>query len=155
MASYVDIADPRPVLELGPGTGVITKALIARGVTPERIVAVEFNPDFCTLLGERFAGITVIRGDAYNLPATLAEHDRAPFAAVVSSLPLLTRPPPIRKTLIRDALALTAPGGPLVQFSYSLLPPVKAAPGRFTVERSKWVAMNLPPAQVWVYRRAV
>jgi len=152
MASFADPNDPRPVLELGPGTGVVTAALIERGVAPERIVAVEFNPAFCSLLSERFPGVTVIRGDAYDL-ATLPEASAGPFSSVVSSLPLLTRPPAVRSALIEQALERTAPGGGVIQFSYSVFPPVKPVPGHFRVERSKWVVMNLPPARVWIYRR--
>jgi len=153
MASFVDRDDERPVLELGPGTGVVTKALIERGVTPERIVAIEFNPDFCALLRDRFGKIAVVRGDAYDLDATLPDDRSGPFSAVVSSLPLLTRPPEVRLRLVEQALDRMAPGAPLIQFSYSLVPPVKPMPGRFTVTRSKWVLRNLPPARVWIYRR--
>jgi phosphatidylethanolamine/phosphatidyl-N-methylethanolamine N-methyltransferase len=153
MASFADPDDPRPVLELGPGTGVVTAALIERGIAPERIVAVEFNPAFCSLLSERFAGVTVVRGDAYDLPATLPEASAGPFSSVISSLPLLTRPPGVRRALVEQALERTMPGGDLIQFSYSMFPPVKPVAGRFKVERSKWVVMNLPPARVWIYRR--
>lgn len=155
MASYVDFDDPGPVLELGPGTGVVTEALIARGVLPKRIVAIEFNGEFCTLLNNRFNGLTVLRGDAYDLAATLPEDNSGPFSAVVSSLPLLTRPPEQRRAFIDQALERMAPGRPLIQFSYSLLPPVRPERGRFTVQRSRWVVMNLPPARVWIYRRVV
>lgn len=153
MASFVDPDDPLPVLELGPGTGVVTAALIERGVAAEKITTIEFNPEFCGLLRDRFPRVAVIRGDAYDLAATLPADRAGPFSAVISSLPLLTRPPEIRSRLIEQALARMAPGQPLIQFSYSLFPPVKPVPGRFTVARSKWVLMNLPPARVWVYRR--
>lgn len=152
MARYADPDDPRPVLELGPGTGVVTAALIERGIAPDKIVAVEFNPEFCRLLAERFAGVTVLRGDAYDLAATLPATRSGPFSAVISSLPLVTRPPEIRRAFVEQVLALTAPGGALVQFSYSLFPPVKPVAGRFAAECSKWVIMNLPPARVWIYR---
>ena len=69
-ARSVDPTDAWPVLELGPGTGPVTAALIERGVAPERIVAVEFNLDFCALLVERYRGLNVVEGDAYDL-ATL------------------------------------------------------------------------------------
>lgn len=153
MASYTDPQSALPLLELGPGTGVVTAALIEHGIAPEKIVAVEYNPSFCSLLRERFDGVTVVRGDAYDLAATLPAERSGPFSAVVSSLPLLTRPPEIRQSVIEQALERTAPGGCFIQFSYSLVPPVRAVPGRFTVKRSKWVMMNLPPARVWVYRQ--
>lgn len=152
MASFVDPDNPLPVLELGPGTGVVTAALIERGVAPNKITTIEYNPEFCGLLRERFPGITVVRGDAYNLAETLPADKAGSFSAVISSLPLLTRPPEIRSALIEQALARMAPGQPLIQFSYSLFPPVKPVAGRYTVERSKWVLMNIPPARVWVYR---
>lgn len=153
MASHVDPEGTDPVLELGPGTGPVTKALIEHGVAPERIVALEFSPEFCALLGQRFPGIRVVQGDAYRLGDSLpADLDR-PFSAVVSGLPLLMRPPAERQALIEAALDRMRPGGPFIQFSYSLMAPVPAVPGRFTVDRSRWVMLNLPPARVWLYRR--
>jgi phosphatidylethanolamine/phosphatidyl-N-methylethanolamine N-methyltransferase len=153
MASAVDPNDTLPVLELGPGTGVVTKALLARGIAPERIVAVEFNPTFCRLIAERMPGVTVLKGDAYHLDDTLPERFSGPFSAVVSSLPLLTRPEPERVALLEEALGRMAPGRPFIQFSYSLFPPVKPIPGRFSVTTSKWVFKNVPPARVWLYSR--
>lgn len=154
MASFVDPADPRPVVELGPGTGVVTKALLDRGVAPERLVSIEFNPDFCALLRKRFAGVNIIEGDAYTLSETLKGTVDGEISAVVSSLPLFTRPPEMRRALILEALDRMPAGRPLIQFSYALVPPVPAEPGRFTVEHTHWVVMNLPPARVWLYRRA-
>ena len=154
MASFVDPADPRPVVELGPGTGVVTKALLDRGVSPERLVSIEFNPDFCALLRKRFSGVNIIQGDAYTLGETLKGTVDGEISAVVSSLPLFTRPPEMRRALILEALGRMPAGRPLIQFSYALVPPVPAEPGRFTVEHTHWVVMNLPPARVWLYRRA-
>lgn len=142
-----------PVLELGPGTGPVTAALIESGIAPERIVAVEFNPDFSALLVQRYRGLNVVEGDAYDLAATLPPGLGGPFAAVVSSLPLLTRPLKTRLALIDSALDRVEGRGGLIQFSYGLWPPVKAIAGRFTVTRTAFVFANLPPAQVWLYRR--
>lgn len=155
MASYTAPQSELPLLELGPGTGVVTAALIEHGIDAEKIVAVEFNPLFCNLLRARFDSVTVVRGDAYDLTATLPPERSGPFSAIVSSLPLLTRPPEVRRSVIEEALKRTAADGCFIQFSYSLVPPVRAVPGRFTVKGSKWVMMNLPPARVWVYRRPV
>jgi len=153
MAKEVAAESAWPVLELGPGTGPVTRALIARGIAPERIVVVEFNPEFCALLAERFAGVNVVEGDAYDLAMTLPPGLNGPYAAVISSLPLLNRPAAARLALVEAALDRVLPGGGLVQFSYGLWPPVKAMPGRFSVKRTAVVIANLPPAQVWLYRR--
>lgn len=153
MAQEVSPDGAWPVLELGPGTGPVTTALIERGVAPERIVAVEFNADFCRLLTQRYLGLNVVQGDAYNLATALPPGLGGPFASVISSLPLLTRPAEARHAFIDDALDRVVPGGGLIQFSYGIGPPVKAIAGRFTVTRTAFVLANLPPAQVWVYRR--
>jgi phosphatidylethanolamine/phosphatidyl-N-methylethanolamine N-methyltransferase len=153
MASFVDPDDTLPVLELGPGTGVVTKALIERGVAPDRIVAIEYNPVFCRLIAERMPGVTVLEGDAYRLDTTLPPKFAGPFSAIVSSLPLLTRPEEERVALLEEGLARLAKGGPFIQFSYSFVGPVKPIPGRFSVKTSKWVFTNVPPARVWLYSR--
>jgi phosphatidylethanolamine/phosphatidyl-N-methylethanolamine N-methyltransferase len=152
MASQAPADGDWPVLELGPGTGPVTAALITRGIAPERIVAVEFYPDFCALLVDRFRGINVVEGNAYNLAASLPPGLTGPYAAAISSLPLLNRPPPERKKLVADVLDRLLPGAPFVQFSYGPFPPVKPIDGHFTVRRTAFVLANLPPAQVWVYR---
>ena len=74
MARYVDTEIPGPVIELGPGTGPVTEALVARGVHPSRLVLVEFNPTFCRLLRSRYPEATVVQGDAYALKRLLTEH---------------------------------------------------------------------------------
>jgi len=152
MASHVDPRSPHPVLELGPGTGVVTRALIEHGVAPERIIAIEFNPDFCRTLRFRYPHSSIIEGDAYDLEATLDGHHAGPFSAVVSSLPLLLRPPEERRALIRDALRRLAPGGVYVQFSYAPRPPVPASPREYRLAAGGFVFNNLPPARVWTYR---
>jgi phosphatidylethanolamine/phosphatidyl-N-methylethanolamine N-methyltransferase len=153
MAQYVDIDSDRPVIELGPGTGAITNALIAHGVDQKRLVLVEYNPGFCALLRDRYPQATVVQGDAYALRDSLWNVLSAPASAVVSGLPLVTKPMLTRLKLIRDAFAAMAPGSPFVQFTYSVAPPIpKSLPGVST-EASERIWMNLPPARVWVYRK--
>jgi phosphatidylethanolamine/phosphatidyl-N-methylethanolamine N-methyltransferase len=153
MAQYVDIDSNRPVIELGPGTGAITSALIAHGVDQKRLVLVEYNPGFCALLRDRYPQATVVQGDAYALRDSLWNVLSAPASAVVSGLPLVTKPMLTRLKLIRDAFVAMAPGSPFVQFTYSVAPPIpKSLPGVST-EASERIWMNLPPARVWVYRK--
>ncbi|MER2269671.1 class I SAM-dependent methyltransferase [Methylobacterium oxalidis] len=155
MASYVDPRVEGPVVELGPGTGPVTEALIRRGLAPERLVLVEFNPGFCELLRRRFPGVTVIQGDAYNIRHTVGDLLRRPAAATISSLPLFTKPLDQRLDLLNSAHDLMVPGSPFVQFTYAVVPPIPARceAGSYTASRSNRVWLNLPPARVWVYRR--
>jgi phosphatidylethanolamine/phosphatidyl-N-methylethanolamine N-methyltransferase len=153
MAQYVDVESKGPVVELGPGTGAITNALIEHGVDQKRLVLVEYNPGFCALLRDRYPQAKVVQGDAYKLRDSLLKVLDVPASAVVSGLPLVTKPMLTRLKLIRDAFAALAPGAPFVQFTYSVAPPIpKSLPGVST-EASERIWMNLPPARVWVYRK--
>src|SRR5215472_13668134 len=124
MAQYVDINSEGPVIELGPGTGAITNALIEHGVEQKRLVLVEYNPGFCALLRDRYPQAKVVQGDAYKLRTSLGQALEAPASAVVSGLPLVTKPMLTRLKLIRDAFTALAPGAPFVQFTYSVAPPI-------------------------------
>ena len=153
MAQYVDVESKGPVVELGPGTGAITNALIEHGVDQKRLVLVEYNPGFCALLRDRYPHAKVVQGDAYKLRDSLLKVLDVPASAVVSGLPLVTKPMLTRLKLIRDAFMALAPGAPFVQFTYSVAPPIpKSLPGVST-EASERIWMNLPPARVWVYRK--
>jgi phosphatidylethanolamine/phosphatidyl-N-methylethanolamine N-methyltransferase len=153
MAQYVDIDSDGPVIELGPGTGAITNALIEHGVDQKRLVLVEYNPGFCALLRDRYPHARVVQGDAYKLRDSLWKVLDVPASAVVSGLPLVTKPMLTRLKLMRDAFVALAPGAPFVQFTYSVAPPIpKSLPGVST-EASERIWMNLPPARVWVYRK--
>ena len=153
MAQYVDVESKGPVIELGPGTGAITNALIEHGVDQKRLVLVEYNPGFCALLRDRYPHAKVVQGDAYALRDSLGEVLDARASAVVSGLPLVTKPMLTRLKLMRDAFLALAPGAPFVQFTYSVAPPIpKSLPGVST-EASERIWMNLPPARVWVYRK--
>ncbi|HUI21746.1 MAG TPA: rRNA adenine N-6-methyltransferase family protein [Methylocella sp.] len=156
MARYVDPLKAGPVIELGPGTGAITEALLERGISPGRLFLVEFDPRFCKLLKRRFPGVHIIKGDAYSLKETLGNRLRRPPAAIVSSLPLLLKPEIQRVALLADAFQCMRRDGCFVQFTYGPLSPIprdKASSLEFHVEGSPPVWLNLPPARVWIYRQ--
>ena len=153
MARYVEPELPGPVVELGPGTGPVTEALVDHGVDPARLVLVEFNPIFCQLLRARFPTATVIQADAYGLRRVLSNLMRQPAAAMVSGLPLFTKPLRMRVRLLRDALSLLLPGAPFIQFTYAVVPPIPRVSAGVSAEASERIWMNLPPARVWVYRK--
>ena len=152
MASYVDPRVQGPVIELGPGTGPVTDALIRRGVAQDRLVLVEYNPEFCKLLKRRFPKATIIQGDAYNIEDSVGPFIAEPGAATVSSLPLFTKPMEQRLELLRAAQALMRPSSPFIQFTYAIVPPIPRRTGEYTASGSNRVWLNLPPARVWVYR---
>jgi phosphatidylethanolamine/phosphatidyl-N-methylethanolamine N-methyltransferase len=154
MAAAVDPESAGLVVELGPGTGPVTRALIERGFDRRRLALVEFDPRFCRILEGRFESVRIIQGDAYDLPRTLAEFRDTAVAAVVSSLPLLNQPPRRREKLIADAFALMGPEGVFVQFTYGPHSPIpqEFCAGRYSAHRGPAIWRNLPPARVWTYR---
>jgi phosphatidylethanolamine/phosphatidyl-N-methylethanolamine N-methyltransferase len=152
MAAYVDPKSNGPVVELGPGTGAVTQALVDRGIDPARLVLVEFNPTFCRMLRARYPAATVVQGDAYRLRRLLETTLREPADAIVSGLPLVTKPMRTRVRLISEAMTLLRPGAPFVQFTYAMVPPIPKGLNGIRTEASPLIWLNFPPARVWTYR---
>jgi phosphatidylethanolamine/phosphatidyl-N-methylethanolamine N-methyltransferase len=146
--------DPKagPVLEIGPGTGVISDAILERGVAPAQLTLVEYDGELARHLAARFPQAQVIQGDAFDLDQTLRGHDTLPFGAIISSLPLLNHPMARRLAYMEAVTRRLAPAAPLIQFSYGAHPPVVPPPG-FAVVRTAQIWANIPPAKVWVYRK--
>jgi phosphatidylethanolamine/phosphatidyl-N-methylethanolamine N-methyltransferase len=153
MAQFVNPKASGPIVELGPGTGAITNALIERGVDPAQLVLVEYNPGFCALLRDRYPAATVVQGDAYSLRESLGPALKTAASAIVSGLPLVTKPMRHRVKLLREALALSDHGAPFIQFTYSVAPPIPKSLSGFSVQASERIWLNIPPARIWVYRK--
>lgn len=153
MASVVNPESGLPVLELGPGTGVITKAILERGVAPEKLYSIEYSADFVEHLIEQFPGVNIIEGDAFNLDETLGENRGLTFDTIVSGVPLLNFPVEQRVAYVEDLLDRVPPGRPIVQLTYGPKSPVPAGKGNYVVEHLDFVLRNFPPTQLWLYRR--
>jgi len=151
------VGDAQSVVELGGGTGALTDALLAKGIP--KLVVIEAVPAFCELLRKRFPGIQVIEGDATHAPALLARSRVPPGTAdvVVSGLGMLTRPREEQQLLLEAMLALLKPDGYIVQFTYSLFfPAARGLLAEMGLEshRESMTWINLPPASVFIVRRA-
>lgn len=142
MAAAADISGN--VLELGPGSGVFTAALLKRGLPPHRLTVIEYDETFATALRRQFPAVCVLQGDAFDFKALIGDMR---FSSVVSGLPLLNYPKEKGSALIANALAR---GASFVQFSYGWNAPVPA-PKHATVTLAARIWRNLPPAAVWVY----
>ncbi|MCZ8177556.1 MAG: class I SAM-dependent methyltransferase [Rhizobium sp.] len=154
MASVIDLKSGLPVLELGPGTGVITKQILARGVAPEKIVSVEYSEDFYRRLVEDYAGVNFIHGDAFDLKNSLGSFADKTFDCVISAVPMLSFPMEARIQLLEDLLSRIPEGRPVVQITYGPVSPVIAKPDRYHIQHFDFVVRNIPPAQLWIYRKA-
>jgi phosphatidylethanolamine/phosphatidyl-N-methylethanolamine N-methyltransferase len=149
IAREVDAGRDGVVVELGPGTGAVTSALLAQGIGAERLLLIESEPQFVQVLRRLYPALDVRRGDALRLEDYLPR--ACPVAAVVSGLPLLHFPVQTRRSLVRRALACQGPEGVFIQLSYGWRPPV--APELDFAVAKKRVWSNFPPAHVWTYRK--
>ena len=154
MASIIDARSGLPVLEVGPGTGVITKAILGRGVKPSDLYAVEYSSEFVSHLRRNYSGVNVIEGDGFNLDKTLGDKRDVVFDCVVSGVPLLNFPVERRVAYLDSLLKRIPTGRPVVQLTYGPKSPIPPGHGDYTVEHFHFILRNIPPTQLWLYRRA-
>lgn len=153
MAEVVNPQSGLPVLELGPGTGVITKAILRRGIDPKQLYSVEYCREFLVHLRKDFEDVNFIQGDAFDIEKISKNAGVPQFDCVISGLPLLNFSSTQRVNLIESLLNLLPPGRPVVQFCYGPLSPVVAGRGNYNVKHYDWIARNVPPARLWIYSR--
>lgn len=150
-------SDTGPVLELGPGMGAFTRALLARGVSETDLTLIEYGSDFVRLLSVRFPSARVLWMDASWL-AREKIFEGAPLGAVVSGLPLLAMPPRKVMAILAGAFAHLRPGGAFYQFTYGPRCPVpRPLLDRLGLKATRIgrALVNVPPAAVYrISRRA-
>lgn len=145
----------RRVMELGAGTGIFTRALLAGGVRPEDLLAIEYNPALHDYLSRSLPGVRIIQADARALALSrdvVAFAAEAPVDVVVSGLGLLAMGRSTQRAILDGVFDLMRPGGQLIQFTYG--PKVPVAPDVMTAldlvgERVGFTLLNLPPASVY------
>lgn len=151
--------DAARVIELGGGTGAITRALLEAGIRDPDLLVLELNEELHAHLQVRFPRVPVLLGDARMLPALAREQGYlgdGPADAVVSGLGLLTMPHPLQRDILAAAFQCLRPGGVFVQFTYGPAAPVADAVARelsLRARRGEFVLRNVPPATVYVYSR--
>ena len=149
---------PGHVVELGAGTGQVTKALLAAGIDPQRLTLVERDGELAAFLRRHFLGPRIIEGDAVRLPRLLADNGVERVSVVVSSLPLLSLPAGVVNGIVGGVFEALPRGGALVQFTYGPTPPVpRALRERLQLDgvHGKRIWRNVPPAVVWTFRRPI
>lgn len=151
MAELVDLDRPGPVLELGAGTGGITRGLLEAGCPRDRLITLEREPSLAAALRRSFPGIVTIVGDATTLGEHFARCGIDRLCAVVSSLPIKWFPVAAQRAVVEPCLALLGSGGVFLQMTNAFASPIAIEPLGIAGERIAHVWRDLPPAQVWAY----
>ncbi len=154
MVRDLDPADGR-VLELGGGTGVFTRAILATGLPAEKLEVVEINPGFARSLRRHFPGASILEVPAQSVSGHAAG-ERGSYQIVVSGLPLLAMDKALHVAILSEAFAMLQPGGSFVQFTYSLRSPVSQSVLNaldLEVSRVGQTVRNFPPATVFRFTR--
>jgi phosphatidylethanolamine/phosphatidyl-N-methylethanolamine N-methyltransferase len=154
MATQVDLRRSGPVIELGGGTGSVTKALLDAGLPVDRLIVVERDVRLYKMLRRRFPQLRVVLGDARQLVELLRPLGIDAVSAVVSSLPLIAMSKAMRRQIIDQSFTLLGEAGRFIQYTYSLSSPLAGREFGLRGRVAARVWLNFPPASVWNYRLA-
>jgi phospholipid N-methyltransferase len=146
----IDYDRAKVIVELGAGTGPVTKELLRHAKPGTRVVVVELDPDFCQRLRAKFPNADIVEGDAAHMDELLRERGIDKVDHVISGLPLPSFPPELRDSIISSAVRSLAPGGSFRQLTVMPLVYWKMYKRYFASVRFKMVPLNLPPAGVYV-----
>lgn len=149
MASLIPEGDGI-IVEIGAGTGAVTKAILDRGIAPERLLVIERSPAFCQILRKKFPGLRIIQGDASRLCDYLPR--QKPVDAVVSSLPLMSLPAGIRSAILRQIRHAIGEHGCVIQFTYALWSTSPFHRAGCSRDSHDVVIRNMPPARLERFR---
>ena len=154
IAALVERRGEEVVVELGAGTGAITRALLEGGVPPDRLVVVEIVPDMARHLARSFPGVTVIEGDAFALADALPAALKGRVGTAICGIPLVLLPVEQQRRFVA-AVEAVAPGRGFLLYTYCITSPLNGRTLGLTARREAWTPLNLPPASVWRYRPAI
>ena len=151
IASFAPLTESGLTVELGSGTGIITRALQQHGIAPERLVSIEQSASLVEYSCQRCPHARIIKGDA-QLLSDLLGNDCQRVSTIVSGLPFRSLPPTVGHNIIKQIDKVLPKGGFFIQFTYDLSGRWKSLPPHFKRVSHKIVWGNLPPARVDVFQ---
>ena len=151
IAALVSRAGDEVVVELGAGTGVVSRSLLAAGVPPERLVVVEIVPEMAEHLRRVLPGVNVVTGDAFELGRVLPARWHAKVGTAICGIPLVLLPLEQQRRFVR-AVEDVAPGRGFLLYTYCITSPLPYKALALRARREAWTPLNIPPASVWRYQ---
>ena len=151
IAKQIDKRSSSLILELGAGTGAITKSLISAGISPGRIVVVEIVPEMADHLRAKFSQTSVLQADAFNLPIQSLKDTGTEIGTVICGIPLVLLSEAKQRQFIQQVEAV-APGRGFLLYTYCVTSPLHYRTLGLEAQRLDWTPLNFPPASVWHYR---
>jgi phosphatidylethanolamine/phosphatidyl-N-methylethanolamine N-methyltransferase len=153
IVAQADWSAGEAVLELGAGTGVVSRALLEAGLPPEQLIVVEIVRDMAAHLRDVLPGVQVIEGDARALPSLVPVRWQGQIASVVCGIPLVLLPLAEQRRFIH-AIEAVAPHRGFLHYSYCITSPLPWRKHALAARREAWTPLNFPPASVWRYTPA-
>ncbi len=153
LAKHANVDDTSPIVELGGGTGSLTRSLISAGVEPSRIYVIELDAALANYLTVEFPGVNVIQGDATNLENILPKKVLGKVKRVVSGIPMINVPESIRGKILESAFNVLEKGGIFLQYTYAPRSSINAKAHGLIKKRLGTIFRNFPPASVWQYSK--
>lgn len=153
LARYITLDDESPLIELGGGSGSLTRALIKAGINPAQIYVVELDKELASYLKSAIPQVNVIHGNATELGQILPPEIIGKAQRIVSGLPMINIPEPIRRQILESCFQIMAPGGAFLQYTYSPRSSINAKVYQLDKKRLGTTFLNLPPATIWQYTK--
>ena len=149
------------VIELGPGTGVVTRELIARTGGTGTLLAVDTDRTFVERIRRAWPEIDCVCASAETLPLLAAERGWADVDHIVSGLPFAVLPAATTKLIVDGVEKLLRRGGTFTTFQYAhtfRLPQASSFRRQVSAQlacepTSQLVVRNVPPALVLSWHR--
>lgn len=153
MAREIALDAPGAVLELGGGTGSLTRGLLAAGCPEDRLIVIEREPDLARFLQQELPKVRVLCGDACDVDKLLEDAGVQQLTTVVSSLPIKWFPRPAQRAVLAGCFARLRPGGAFIQLTNALASPIPAADLGLVGREVERIWAHFLPVQIWRYQR--
>ncbi len=153
---HIHVTPDEYIVEIGAGTGSLTQTLLHSGIMPERLIVIELDPYLYDFLKKTLPSqVTLICGDARNLPDLLPPHAKGHISTIISGIPMVNLTLEEQRQIVDACFITMEENGNLIQFTYTPLSPLPAKRLGLSKKRVGHVLMNIPPATVWKYQRAL